>query len=214
MKRAARANSNRSKIQTWILAAIALTALAFIAAACSSDSPDSESTLTLDDSESATAADDAPADIEIKGGDEPLFVYLGADVLGGEELTLADAFDLGKPVVLNFWAGLCPPCRQEMPDFQEVYNERQDEFLLLGVDVGRFTGLGSRSDAVDLLNELGITYPTVYVESDNLIREYNVFGMPTTVFMTASGDVVSQKSGFLSGGELRDRTQEMLDASE
>ncbi len=154
----------------------------------------------------------APVDVE--GGDEVLFVYTGADVLGGEEVTLAAAFQLGKPVVLSFWAGLCPPCRQEMPIFQALYDERQDEFLMLGVDVGRFTFLGSQSDAEELLDELGITYPTVYVESDTLLRAYNVFRMPAVVFIAANGDVVSQRNGFLSEGEIRERMLEMIDASE
>ena len=217
MKSETPVSSNASKIRIWILAAVALMAFALIAAACSSDSSDSEPTATPDDSvqsESPTAADDAPAGVEVDGGDEVLFVYLGADVLGGEEITLADAFKLGKPVILNFWAGLCPPCRREMPDFQELYNERQDEFLMLGIDVGSFTQLGTQSDAEDLLDELGITYPTAYVESDALLRAYNVFGMPTTVFFTANGEVASQKGGLMSGDEIRERTQDMIDASE
>ncbi len=100
-----------------------------------------------------------------------------------------------------------------MPEFQELYDERQDEFLMLGVDVGRFTGPGSQGDALALLDELGISYPTAYVDSDTLLREYNVFGMPTTVFMTPRGDVVSQRSAFITRAEIRERTQEMIDAS-
>ncbi len=217
MKSETLASSNAWKARTWFLAAFALMAFALISAACSSDSSDSEPSPASDDSaqiKRPPGTEDVLPDIEVEGGDEVLFVYSGADVLGGEELTLADVFKLGKPVVLNFWAGLCPPCRQEMPDFQELYSERKDEFLLIGVDVGRFTGLGGQGDAEDLLDELGITYPTVYVDSDALMREYSVFGMPTTVFMTAGGDVVSQKSGFMTGGEMRERTQDMIDASE
>ena len=217
MKSKAPVSSNAWKLRTWMLAAVALMTFVLIAAACSSDSSDSEPTSAPDDGaqiESPTAADDAPAGVEVEGGDEVLFVYTGADVLGGEEVTLADVFKLGKPVIMNFWAGLCPPCKDEMPDFQEVYGERQDEFLMLGIDVGPFTQLGTQSDAEELLGELGITYPTVYVESDALLREYNVFGMPTTVFFTANGDVVSQKGGLMRVAEIRERTQDMIDASE
>ena len=85
---------------------------------------------------------------------------------------------------------------------------------MLGVDVGRFTGLGSQDDAHDLLDELGISYPTVYVDSDTLLREYDIFGMPGAVFMTARGDVVSQSTGFMSGDDIGERTQDMIDASE
>ena len=65
----------------------------------------------------------------------------------GKPLSLA-AFR-GKVVVLNFWAGDCPPCRFEMPAFQRVYAAHQDEVLFLGVDVGVFTGLGRTSSRFD-----------------------------------------------------------------
>ena len=198
-----------------ILGAVVLLLLA-IASACSSDSSSSEPTPTNDGAvqqDVPSGTDSDTIGVEVAGGDEVLFVYTGADELGGAEVTFAQVFDLGEPVILNFWAGLCPPCRQEMPDFQEVYNERSDEFLLLGVDVGPFTFLGDQEDALDLIEELQISYPTAYVDSDTLMREYNVFGMPTTVFLTANGDIVSQKSGFMSGDQIRERTQDMIDAS-
>ncbi len=207
---------NPKRMRRWLsLGAVVLSMLA-VASACSGDGSSSDRTSTDDgvvQQEVPSGTDSNTTGIEVAGGDEVLFVYSGADELGGEELTLAEVFGVGKPVVLNFWAGLCPPCRQEMPDFQEVYNERSDEFLLLGLDVGPFLFLGDQEDALDLLEELQISYPTAYVDSDALIREYNVFGMPTTVFMTANGDIVSQKNGFMSGEEMRDRVQQMIDAS-
>lgn len=206
--------------------AFTLLLIAALGAACSSDGSEADPTPTTADAvdgqptesgatpmEGEETPDEGSVAVDVDGGDEPIFVYSGADVLGGEELTFADVFNAGKPVVLNFWAGLCPPCRQEMPDFQEVYNERSDEFLMFGVDVGPFTLLGDENDARDLLEELEVSYPTARVDSDTLIREYDVFGMPTTVFLTADGQVVSQKSGLISGDEFRDRVQEMIDAS-
>ena len=62
-----------------------------------------------------------------------LSVHQGAETLGAEELLLSDVLALGKPVVLNFWAGLCPPCRTEMPSFQLVYEENKEDFILLGI---------------------------------------------------------------------------------
>ena len=57
-------------------------------------------------------------------------VYQGEEELGGSDLSFSQIFDQGKPVVLNFWAGQCPPCRAEMPGFQEVYNQYQGDFIL------------------------------------------------------------------------------------
>ena len=80
-------------------------------------------------------------------------LYQGEDLLGASELNL-HALTQGKPVVLNFWAGLCPPCRAEMPDLQKFSDEFVDRLTLLGIDLGKFTGLGAKEDAEDLLKEL------------------------------------------------------------
>ena len=79
-------------------------------------------------------------------------LFQGQDVLGDGPLTPGDL--QGKPLVINFWAGLCPPCRAELPDFQEFYEEFGDRVNLVGVDLGQFTGLGSLQDAKGLLEEL------------------------------------------------------------
>ena len=149
----------------------------------------------------------------VQGG-ETIFLYGGEDVLGGSEIQLVDLFQQGRPVVVNFWAGVCPPCRQEMPDFQELYEERKDEIILIGIDVGQFTQLGSQQDARNLLQELNITYPTGYVESDSLLREYSVFEMPTTVFLAPDGAVFSKHGGFMTGDQMRSRVEALFSASQ
>jgi thiol-disulfide isomerase/thioredoxin len=58
--------------------------------------------------------------------------YLGEDVLGGQTVKLSKVFERGKPVILNFWAGLCPPYRAEMPGFQKVFDQVRDNVLLVG----------------------------------------------------------------------------------
>ena len=50
-------------------------------------------------------------------------MFQGQDVVGGEKVTLSGLIG-GRPIVLNFWAGLCPPCRAEMPDLQEFCHYR------------------------------------------------------------------------------------------
>jgi len=53
-------------------------------------------------------------------------LYQGEEVLGASPVNFADVLDDGKPVVLKFWGGDCPPCRAEMPGFQRVYESHRD----------------------------------------------------------------------------------------
>lgn len=142
-----------------------------------------------------------------------LVTYQGEAVLGGRETTFANVFARGKPVVLNFWAGLCPPCRAEMPAFQKVADELQDKFILVGVDVGPFIGLGSREDARRLLRELNIRYPAAAAADATPLRLYNVRNMPTTVFLNAKGQVVETANGLLVERQLRSKVEHLVAAS-
>ena len=143
-------------------------------------------------------------------------LFQGEKVLGAEKLEMDQL--LGKPIVLNFWAGQCPPCRAEMPDLQRFYDGFKDDVTLLGIDVGQFTGLGNRRDARNLLKELGITYPAGYTGDGSVVRKYEVLGMPTTVFINADGTVFETWSGVLtldilerlSGAMLRQAEQEQV----
>ena len=135
-------------------------------------------------------------------------VYQRATELGGNELSLSNL--RGKPVVLNFWAGLCPPCRAEMPDLQEFYDDYGDKATLLGLDVGPFTGLGSNQSGRDLLEELGITYPAGFARDAEAVIDYEILGMPSTVFITADGKIFRKWDGLLNKAKLVEITEQML----
>ncbi len=135
-------------------------------------------------------------------------LFQGEAKVGGTDLNLRQL--QGKPVVLNFWAGLCPPCRAELPDLQEFYNEFSDRITLVGIDLGIFTGLGSLQDAKDLLEELEITSPVGGTDDSSVIRKYKVFGMPTTIFIDANGEIFKAWGGALNSSVLRDQTNAML----
>ena len=147
---------------------------------------------------------------ETAANDFELTMYQGADVVGAEELAFSSMFPAEKPVVLNFWAGLCPPCRAEMPGFQRVYNEYEDEFILLGLDVGPFRNLGSNQDALNLLQELNITYPAGYAHTRDAVGQYHVITMPTTVFFTPDGQVFQRSEGFINEDSLGRTIENLL----
>ena len=135
-------------------------------------------------------------------------LFQGEKVLGAEKMEMDQL--LRKPIVLNFWAGQCPPCRAEMPDFQKVNEKIEDRVLLLGIDLGQFTGLGNRTDAKGLLNELAVTYPAGFTDDGNVIQDYKVLGMPTTIFIDIDGNIFNKWTGALNGSVLESKTLEML----
>ena len=139
--------------------------------------------------------------------------YQGEDVLGGKNSRFSSLFGRGQPVVLNFFAGLCPPCRAEMPDLQSVSVQYQGRVTLFGLDIGPFVGLGSRQDGKALVQELGVTYPTGSTSDSKVVREYRVLGMPTTVFLTPDGMVFKTWTGILTRGKMVELFEQLLEAS-
>ncbi len=137
-------------------------------------------------------------------------LYQGADEIGFREGNLARL--QGRPIVLNFWAGLCPPCRAEMPQFQVFYEEFKDDIMLLGIDIGIFTALGSHDDADALLRELGVTYPAGWTDDGSVPRKFGVTAMPTTVFISSDGKIFEKRAGAIDANVLARVTQEMLAA--
>ncbi|MDR7551112.1 MAG: TlpA disulfide reductase family protein [Armatimonadota bacterium] len=147
--------------------------------------------------------------------DFEIVMYQGTSEVGGSTIALSSLWETEKrPVVLNFWAGLCPPCRAEMPDFQRLYNERdQRSFTLIGVDIGPFIGLGSREDGRALLRELGVMFPAGTTFDARTLRDYQILGMPTTVFITAGGRILRKHAGLLTRGQMAAFTEELIRAS-
>lgn len=161
-----------------------------------------------------TALQSIPASDTPQATDFQITVYDGQEVVGGDEVSFSEVLAQGKPVVLNLWAGLCPPCRLEMPEFQEVSEQFGDEIILLGLDVGPFTNLGTSEDGKSLVQELGITYPTGTTGSAEVVGAYRLLGMPTTYFITPDGQIVRQWTGLLTESKLAELVDELVNASQ
>ncbi len=149
------------------------------------------------------------------GSDFQFSMYQGADLLGvsGENAQFSEVFPMDKPLILNFWAGQCPPCRAEMPAFQRISQEFAGEVVLFGLDVGPFTGLGSNRDAQDLLRQLGVTYPAGYALDRGPVAQHGVTTMPTTLFITADGKTFRKRTGLLQESEMRRLVEDLIQAS-
>lgn len=112
----------------------------------------------------------------------------------GDPVKLSDF--RGKPVILNFWASKCPPCRSEMPDFQKAYEEYGNEihFVMVNLTDGTWDTTDSAKAFVD---GLGYTFP-VYFDTDNdAANTYHIYSIPTTYFIDANGSLVAYGVGAL-----------------
>jgi thiol-disulfide isomerase/thioredoxin len=187
------------------LAIVALVALAACSNAVAGDQPAAND---------QPAADDQPIAAEVAlPADFQITAYQGGAALGGNEVKLSAVLAQGKPVVLNFWAGLCPPCRLEMPDLQAVHAEFGDRIVLFGLDVGPFTALGTSEEGQALIQELGVTYPTGTTIDAEVVRAYQITGMPSTFFIKPNGEIVRKWTGLLTEAKLAELVEELLEAS-
>lgn len=129
------------------------------------------------------------------------------EVTTGEEVSLSDF--QGQPVLINFWATWCGPCRLEMPHLQEAYEAHQDRgFIVLAVDAKNDAGLQAVLDFVD---ELDLTFPVVkdatgVVETD----KYNIVGYPTSVFVDRHGVISYVHRGPLTRNFIEEKLQDIL----
>ena len=143
--------------------------------------------------------------------DFPIDIYQSGELLGGSPIRFKQILEEEKPVVLNFWAALCPPCRAEMPDIQRVSEQFQGRVNFFGLDVGPFQFLGTRDQGRHLLKILDISYPSGSTESGQVIEDYGISSMPTTFFIKANGEIQRKWAGLLNEEKLVDLVEELLE---
>ena len=108
----------------------------------------------------------------------------------------------GKPVIVNFWASWCGPCKREMPDFEEKFREYGEEIQFLMVNLAD----GSREtveSAQDFLDGQAYTFP-VYFDTDySAAMAYAVSAVPATYFIGEDGAMVAYGKGALTADVLQ-----------
>jgi len=104
------------------------------------------------------------------------------DIQGGE-ISLSKLID-EKPVLLDFWATWCPPCRKEAPRVQAFYEKYKGKVEVVGVNVNE-----SPKAVSAFMKQMALNYPMV-IDTGGVAQEYEVLGIPTIVLIAKGGEIV------------------------
>ncbi len=108
---------------------------------------------------------------------------------GGNKISLADF--KGKPVVLNFWATWCGPCKEELPLFEKMWNKfKEKDVVFIGVNV-----MDDKTNASEFIKNTGITYTTLYDQQGEVSSKYKVVALPATFFINKEGKIAIKNYG-------------------
>lgn len=102
------------------------------------------------------------------------------ETLDGDVIKLSEL--KGEKVILNFWASWCPPCREEMPEMQEFYDNHSDDINIIAVNYNE-----KDEKVIEFLDEFGYTFPSPLDRDGTTGNEYGVLTLPTTYFIGTDG---------------------------
>ena len=127
-------------------------------------------------------------------GDDVQATDIEFELLDGGTSTIGAFLD--RPVVLNFFASWCPPCKAEMPALEAIHQQRPD-IAFIGLAAN-----DTRTRAREIVADTGVTYPTGLDSVAAIGNAFEILGMPTTVFIAADGEVRYQHTGGLTANQI------------
>lgn len=124
----------------------------------------------------------------------------------GKTVKLSEFF--GKPIVVNFWASWCPPCKAEMPHFQKTFSEYSEEITFMMVDLvdGQRETVETGKEYIDSQK---FTFPVFFDTRQEAAFAYMIQSIPSTLFIDKDGYIVHAVKGQMNEETLRSYIEEI-----
>lgn len=116
----------------------------------------------------------------------------------------------GHPVIVDFWATWCPPCRKQIPELNDLYSKfhQSKGLVIIGVSCDTIQGDGSR-DVAPFVRRFKIGYP-ILLATEPVVDTLGVEAIPTTLFIGPDGRLVQKIMGAGRPGELSENVRDLL----
>lgn len=185
------------KKKVWILIAVAFAAIMILAAVLYPKLAETYNAPEPANSSAPTASDDAVQVVDD-------FTVYDAEM---NAVKLSDSF--GRPVVINFWASWCGPCKSELPAFQTLYEKYKDDvvFLMINLTDGQIDTINSIKTFV---SDNGYSFPVYYDIESDAANTYGVYSIPETIFIHANGSFCDARIGAMDETTVENYIKQLL----
>ena len=130
-----------------------------------------------------------------------------AESINGKPVSLSNYPE--SPIILNFWASWCPPCRDETPHFEKIWRlYKEKDVVVIGINVQ-----DDLNSANEYISEFDVTFVNGMDKNGRIMVDYGVTGLPVTFFLDREGMIIGRWVGSIGASSLESRVEALENGS-